>query len=302
MYAPARGDLVYRGLTMLRPRPAALLALLVALTTACGSSGGGTGGTSAGGGTSASTGTGAATGTGGANTGGAGTGGAGTSSSGTGGVGTGGMGTGGAGGGAPVMGYGALAGACGEIDLDDIVSPAPEILANALDFTTYPAFDVSALSPGGQTMYQKGNLGGNSLYSEIFAYEVLYRCDGAALLKTEAEIAYAVQGKKTDILVEIDGAKVGVSVVRAESYPKGSAYPVSQAFDVLQGKLADILQSSANVAPEDAWGKQILAVLAQTPEHADAIQQAYAMVDAATKSDTIVLVTVTEGDDDFIYY
>jgi len=277
-------------------RPAALLLALFTLAAACGDGGSGTGGTttssSGGGGATTSTGVGA----GGAATGGGG--------AGTGGMGAGGMGTGGvgAGGGDPIGGYGALSGACGEIDLDDIVSPAPEILANAFDFNGYPTFDVSALSPGGQAMYAKGNLGGNSLYSEIFAYESLYRCDGAALLKTEGEIVYAIQGKKTDLLVEIDGEKVGVSVVRAESYPKGSPYPVTQAYTVLQGKLADILQSSANVDPQDAWQKQILAVLAQTQEHADAIQQAYAMIDPNTKSDTIVLVTLTEGDDDFIYY
>ena len=86
------------------------------------------------------------------------------------------------------------------------------------------------------------------------------------------------------------------------SYPEGAEYPVTQAYDVLEGKLADILQSSANVAPQDAWEKQILAVIAQTPVHADAIHQAYSMVDAATKADTIVVVTVTEGDDAFIYY
>jgi hypothetical protein len=212
------------------------------------------------------------------------------------------LGAGGMGGGNPVDGYGALSGSCGDIDLDDIVSPAPEFLGNVLDFSAYPAIDVSLLSPGGQVMYAQGNLGGSSLYSEIFAYEVLYRCDGAALLKTEGQIIYAVQGKKTDILVEIDGEKVGVSVVRAESYPKGAPYPVSQAYQVLQGKLADILQSSANVDPQDAWKKQILSVLAQTPEHAAAIQQAYGMIDAATRADTIVLVTVTEGNDDFVYY
>jgi hypothetical protein len=211
-------------------------------------------------------------------------------------------GAGGAGGGDAFNGYGALSGPCGEIDLDDILSPSPELLENLLDFSARPAFDVALLSPGGQEMFADGNLGGSSLYSEIFAYEVLYRCDAAALLKTEAEIIYAMQGKKTDILLEIDGEKVGVSVVRAMSYPKGSEYPVMQAYTVLEGKLSDILQSSANVDPQDAWKKQILSVIAQTPAHAGAITQAYAMIDAATRADTIVLMTVTEGDDDFIYY
>lgn len=199
-------------------------------------------------------------------------------------------------------GYGELSGTCGEIDGEDISSPLPSLIVNSIDFTNRAAFDVSLLSSGGQQMYADGNLNQSSLYSEIFAYEVLYRCDGATFLKGEADIVYSIEGKKTDLLVEIDGAKVGVSVVRAVSFPKGSPYPVSQAFTVLDGKLADILVSTQNVAPEDAWDKQILSVVAQTPEHAAAIEEAYGMVSETNKADTIVVVTVTEGDDDFLYY
>ena len=211
-------------------------------------------------------------------------------------------GGGGEGGGPPIDGYGALSGTCGDVDEADITDALPQYLDNAIDFTARPMFDVMLLSAGGQEIFADGNLGGSSLYSEIFAYEVLYRCEGAALLKTEGEIIYQTMGKKTDILVDIDGQRVGVSVVRAMSFPEGAPYPVMQAYDVLEGKLADILESSVNVAPQDAWPKQILAVVAQTQDHADAIEAAYAMVDAATKADTIVYVTVTEGDDDFIYY
>lgn len=221
-----------------------------------------------------------------------------TSSTGTGGTG----GSGGAGGGDPLDGYGALSGTCGDVDLADILSTDPDYQTNGIDFTARLPFDDMFLSDGGLEMVADGNLGGSSLYSEVFAFEVLQRCEGALLLKTEGEIIYQTMGKKTDILLEIDGERVGVSVVRAMSYPEGSPYPVSQAYDVLEGKLADILESSVNVAPADSWPKQILAVVAQTQDHADAIEQAYAMMDAATKSDTIVYVTVTEGDDDFIYY
>jgi hypothetical protein len=210
--------------------------------------------------------------------------------------------TGGAGGGAPLDGYGVISGVCGDIDLEDIASAAPQLLEATLDFTNRAVFDPMLLTAEGQAMVAQGNLGGSSLYSEVFAFEMLERCDGAKLLKTEAEILYATNSKKTDILVEIDGQKVGVSVVRAMSYPEGAAYPVSQALTVLEGKLADILKSSASVAPEDAWKKQILSVLAQTPAHAMAIEEAYTMIDPATKADTIVAITVTEGTDQFIYY
>lgn len=214
---------------------------------------------------------------------------------------TGGGGQGGGGGGAD-EGYGVLTGTCGEINLDDLLSDQPQAIENEIDFTTRPAFDEMLLSAGGQEIVADGNLGGSSVYSEAFAFEVLHRCEGATLLKTEAEIVYTGPGKRTDILVDIDGERVGVSVVRAMSFPEGAPYPVDQALGVLEGKLDDILQSSALVAPEDAWPKQILSVIAQTPEHADAIAAAYAMIDPATKADTIVYVTVTEGEDAFLYY
>jgi len=197
--------------------------------------------------------------------------------------------------------YGALSG-CDAIDLAELQSPSPLVVDNLLDFTGEPAFDVMYLSPGGQANYAAGNLNAGSLKSECIAYDALFRCNGAVFLKGEADIVYDVEGKKTDILVDIDGVKVGVSVVRAVSFPKGTAYPVDQAFTVLDGKLSDILQSTANVSAQDAWVKQILTVVAQTPEHAAAMVEAYGMVSEVNKSDTIVVITVTEGDDDFVYY
>ncbi len=283
-------------------------AFLIVLFAGCGDADGSgassssSGGGAAGGGGSSGTLDGGAGGTGAAGAGGAdgGSGGAGAvGGSGAGGA-TGGGGTGGTGG--ADAGYGFISGACGVIDEDDVFSPTPELIQNLIDFTTFPALQTSDLTPGGQAIFADGNLGGSSLYSEIFAFEVLTRCDNAEYLKSEAEIVYAINGKKTDLLIAIDGHKIGVSVVRAVSFPEGSPYPVSQAYTVLEGKLADILQSTMNVAPEDAWEKQFLAVVAQTPAHADAITQAYDMVDPATKADTVVIITTTEGEDDFIYY
>jgi len=210
--------------------------------------------------------------------------------------------SGGTGGGNPTDGYGTIAGSCGDIDLEDVTSKAPQLLKSTLDFSKESAFATTELSTEGQAMASKGNLGGSSLNSELTAFELLHRCDQAKLLKTEGEIVYATEGKKTDLLVEIDGTKVGVSVVRAMSYPEGAPYPADQALSVLTGKLEDIQKSSANVASEDAWAKQVLAVIAQTPDHAKAIVDAYGKVDAAIKGDTIVLVSVTEGTDQFVYY
>ncbi|WP_434418838.1 hypothetical protein [Nannocystis pusilla] len=196
---------------------------------------------------------------------------------------------------------GVLSGDCGLIDLMELESPEPFVFTGAIDFGVV-GYDYDLLTAGGQQIYDEGNLNPGSLYSEIVAYEVLARCETAALLKTEATIVYTnPMGKKTDFLAEIDGLKVGVSVVRAVGFPKDAPWTVAQADTILKGKLGDIKLSSANVAPEDAWVKQILSVVAYGPMHKESLLTAYAALDPAVKADTILVITVTDGDDAFIY-
>lgn len=232
-----------------------------------------------------------------------------SSSSGTGGAGGAGTATGstssagGAGGSpsVPLAGFGDITGECGVLGAMDIQSSSPRVVRDTIDFGMM-LFDPTKLSPGGQTIYSKGNLGGSSLESEIISYEVLYRCELATLLKTEGEVLYqSSMGKKTDLLVSMDTFKVGVSVTRAYGFPSDAPYTVMQAYDLLSKKLSDIQLSTANVAPADAWKKQILHVIAYTSAHADVMEQAYAMVDPAVRADTVLLLTVTEGSDEFIY-
>lgn len=124
----------------------------------------------------------------------------------------------------------------------------------------------------------------------------------ATLLKTEGEVVYTdPMGKKTDLLVGFDGLKVGVSVTRAYGFPPDDPYTVAQAEALLTDKLGDIPLSTANVAPEDQWIKQILHVIAYEEMHAESVATAYAGLPANVKGDTIVLVTVTYGNDEFIY-
>jgi len=223
-------------------------------------------------------------------------------------AGTGGMGgsggMGGAGGGSgmvPLPGFGMISGACGVIDAMQIQSPDPIVYRDTIDFAM-DVYDRSKLSPGGQYIFDQGNLGGSSLESEIIAYEVLYRCELAKLLKTEGEIVYTdPMGKKTDLLVDIDMFKIGVSVTRAYVFPPDMPYTQQLAYDILNKKLTDIQASSANVSPQDAWPKQILHVLAYTSMHADSLEAAYATLDPAVRADTILWITVTEGMDEFIY-
>jgi hypothetical protein len=256
--------------------------------------GGGGGGSASSGGESGSA-SGGNGGAGGSNTGGAGGGGN------TGGAGGGSGGAGGGSAGVPLDGLGAISGDCGVLDASEIQSPSPFVFRNTLDFAM-DSFDYAKLSDGGKKVYDDGNLGGSSLESEIFSYEVLYRCELAALLKTEAEIVYQdPMGKKTDLLVSDDGFKLGVSVTRAYVYPPDTPYTVQMAYDLLQKKLSDISLSTANVSAGDAWEKQILHVMAYTTDHADALEQAYPQLDPAVQADTVLLITVTEGNDEFIY-
>ncbi len=201
----------------------------------------------------------------------------------------------------PLDGFGTISGACGELEAVQLQGLDPLLLRNEIDFGDLE-FDYDQLSAGGQEVYDDGNLGGSSLYSEIFAYEVLYRCELAQLLQTESELVYLDEGgKKTDLRVEIDELSIGVSVTRAYGYPPDDPYTLDQARALLEDKLADVLLSSANVAEEHAWEKQILHVIAYAQEHADSVEEAWVGLEEDLQSDTVVLVTVTEGTDEYLY-
>lgn len=209
----------------------------------------------------------------------------------------------GSGGTEPLPGFGEISGDCGVLDTE-LTSGTPHFFRNTLDFGTDPYDDADAarLTDGGREIIADGNAGGNSLLSEIFAYEVLARCEGAMLLKTETEVEYQnPMGKLTDLLVEMDEIRIGVSVTRAIAFPFEDPYTAEQAEALLADKLADIQLSSANVAAADAWQKQVLHVIAYSPMHADSLRTAYEALDPAVLADTVVYVTVTDGDDAPLY-
>jgi hypothetical protein len=205
----------------------------------------------------------------------------------------------------PLAGFGTISGACGVLDSCDWGASAPLLFRNTVDFGL-TAFDAGLLSADGQEVISDGNLGGDSVESEAIAVDVAGRCELSALLKTEGEIVYLdVAGKKTDELLEIDGRKIGVSVTRALTFVTpddlcGVPDPTAME-DLLVDKLSDLPLSAANADPVDAWERSALAILACDPAHGDAIEAAWATLDPAVKGDAIVLLTVTEGEDDFIY-
>jgi len=205
----------------------------------------------------------------------------------------------------PLPGFGEITGACGVLSPTELTSESPYVFVNHLDMgdDPYDDWDLEFLTAGGQEIWSDGNAGGSSIYSEIFAYEILYRCELAVLLKTETEVEYRIPDSKiTDLLVEIDGSKVGVSVTRAVGWPRDATWTTDQAVTLLEKKLQGIQDSSAAVAPGDAWTKQILHIIAYSDQHAEAIQTALAEdIAPDLTGDTIVIVTVSDGDDGFLY-
>ncbi|MFO0745583.1 MAG: hypothetical protein U1F43_07910 [Myxococcota bacterium] len=204
----------------------------------------------------------------------------------------------------PLPGFGTISGECGVLD-SELTDPGPSFFVNHLDFADNgwdAATELDQLTAGGQEMWADGNAGGSSVESEIFAFEVLDRCELATLVKSETEVVYdPPSSKKTDILVSIDGLKVGVSVTRAVKFPFDAPYTVDDAKTILTKKLSDILVSSANVVPADKWVKQILHVLAYDGAHVASLETAWNALADDIRADTIVIVTVTDGDDAVIY-
>jgi hypothetical protein len=205
--------------------------------------------------------------------------------------------------GVPLAGFGDLAGMCGVLDDPELTGTTPSIVHATLTFARAyvdPA-DRALLTTGGARMMATPNAGGSSGMSEAFAYEQLARCELAPLLKTETEIVYDTTGKITDLMVSIDGHKIGVSVTRAVAYPFGQPYTLSSATTLLMRKLEDIQASTANVSAADRWEKQALAYMSWDDQSTAMLDQAWASIDPAVKADTILIITTTHGDDQFLY-
>lgn len=262
----------------------------------------GTGGTSNGGSGGATTGTSTGVGgdAGGSSTQGGSGGSSGTTTSAT--EGGGGSAQGGAGG--QALEWGELGGACGDIDDGELSSPDPFLFQNEIDFGAQ-AFDYDLLSEGGKEMWDDPNAGGSSHYSETLSFEIMHRCELAELLKTENEILYLPNPPaRTDYLVSMDGHKVGVSVVRAFVWSPNNPqpYPPAEATSKMTEKLLDIQDSTDYVDPADAWSKQVLHVIAWDAADAATVVTAVQGLSADVRADTIVVVTATNGNDEFIYY
>jgi predicted small lipoprotein YifL len=198
---------------------------------------------------------------------------------------------------------GTLYGPCGVLR-PLIASPMPSLVNNQLVFMAPERYERAALSMGGQRLFDTPNAGGSSIESEIMAYEVLHFCEGASLTATETEIQYtapddAGANSITDLLVTIDGQRVGVSVTRIYR-PAPMVLTDADVRSQLVTKLTGINRSSMRVLPAFRWVKQILSVFVANQTVADQVTRVWPTIDAATRADTIVLMTTTRGGG-FIY-
>ncbi|XP_077985790.1 AAC-rich mRNA clone AAC4 protein-like [Glandiceps talaboti] len=152
---------------------------------------------------------------------------------------------------------------------------------------TFPAM-TSSLSQHARRMWKEPNAGGNSVESEVLSYELLKRCFGAELLKTEMEVSYFPYGGSiTDYVCTLYGSKLGVSVTRAMKY-KGH-YEAEDAEKLLRKKLNGVINASRNSL--ENWSKQILHVWASSSHVANIIAKTYKNLPNDVTSNTIVLIT-----------
>jgi hypothetical protein len=203
----------------------------------------------------------------------------------------------------PLAGFGDLSGMCGVLEDPELTGPQPVAVHVSMTFARryQDPDDRHLLTEGGARLMETPNAGGSSLMSEAFAYEQLARCELAKLLKTETEVQYDTQGSITDLLVEMDGHKIGVSVTRAFAYPPGTPYTVEAARTLLERKLEGIQEATANVSAEDRWRKQVLAYMSWDDQSTASLDAAWAAIDPGLKGDTILVITTTHGDDQFLY-
>jgi hypothetical protein len=204
---------------------------------------------------------------------------------------------------APADILGTLSGSCGVVKTYQ-TPPASTYTTNALEYETREVYDKSSLSDDGDGMYDTPNAGGSSVESEIMSFEVLRACEGAKLLKTENDVLYSPPDDTgpssiTDILVSINGTKIGVSVTRVYK-PSNQTLTDDDAKTILVKKLEGINRSSVRVLPADKWAKQILHVFTANTAASDAVERVLLTIDTALKADTIILLTQTKGGG-FIY-
>ncbi|KAG0048158.1 hypothetical protein BGZ83_006838 [Gryganskiella cystojenkinii] len=158
-------------------------------------------------------------------------------------------------------------------------------------------FDDMDWSEDSLRMLNTPNAGGSSLLSEVLSCEVLGRCLGARLARTEMEIKYLFAYQPiTDYTVTLPNVPsrmhVGVSVTRAFAFQ--GAYRKADCRKLLKKKLTGILASSKNVLGERFF-KQILHVWVPNGKVARTVQATYRSLPFEVTRNTVVLISVVNA-------
>jgi hypothetical protein len=149
-----------------------------------------------------------------------------------------------------------------------------------------------SLSDSAQRLRDLPNAGGSSVVSEVLSFELLKRCFGAALLKTEMEVSYWPEGGSiTDYTCRLFGTTLGVSVTRAMKF--AGDFTAEDAEKLLNKKLTGVVQSSSNTL--ENWSKQILHIWATSHHVANVVAATYDHLTSSIQSNTVVLVTVANN-------
>lgn len=151
-------------------------------------------------------------------------------------------------------------------------------------------------SRGAVAVLTTPNAGGASENSEALSFEVLHRLFGAHLVKTEMQIHYAPNSKKTDYLILIGDQRLGVSVTRAMKHTDPLDFTPNDAEALLMKKLKGIRVSTAGVDPVDSWERQLLHVWAQDQRISDLLEDTFDALPQEVRGDTILICTVAPND------
>ncbi|PIK36849.1 hypothetical protein BSL78_26318 [Apostichopus japonicus] len=148
------------------------------------------------------------------------------------------------------------------------------------------------LSEKAEKIRNTPNAGGSSVESEVLSYELLHRCFGATLLKTETEIEYfPTGGSITDYTCKLNDNTLGVSVTRAWKY-RGD-FDQEDAIHLLTKKLKGILNATRNAI--ERWHKQILHIWTNSNDTAKLLRKEYKKLPNELVSNTVVLITVVKS-------
>lgn len=181
--------------------------------------------------------------------------------------------------------------------VDSVLSSTDKCALVKYNFrTTKKNIGSMTLCDGSRKILTVPNAGGTSEASEALSFEFLHFVLRAKLVQTEMELMYWPQGCKiTDYSVVVPtvtgDVKLGVSVTRALKF-KG-IFTEEDATHLLKKKL-DGVNVSTRCVVSDKWNRQILFCWCKEEYIADIVSKVWEKLDAEYKSNTLVVMVVSE--------